>query len=73
MEGSLPWQETVNLTAQVSSIVFMIRMRFIIFDLGWSAQFCTYVLQALETKKIIGLWVASTSMVCYFDNVYIEI
>lgn len=30
---------------------------------GWSAKNCTSVLQSLQTKKIIGVWVADKSMV----------
>ena len=40
--------------------------------LGWSAKNCTYVLQSLETKKIIGVWVADKSMVQIDDLVFIS-
>lgn len=30
---------------------------------GWAAKHCTYVIQSLLTKKIIGIWVAEKSMV----------
>ena len=31
--------------------------------LGWAAKYCTYIVQSLQTKKIVGLWVADKSMV----------
>ena len=37
--------------------------------LGWAAKNCTYVLQSLQTKKIIGVWVADKSMV----NTYLSL
>ena len=30
---------------------------------GWSARFCTYVIQSLKNNKIIAVWVANKSMV----------
>ena len=30
---------------------------------GWTAQYCTYILQDLKDKRIVGLWVAHKSMV----------
>ena len=31
--------------------------------LGWTAKHCTYIVQSLQSKKIVGLWVAEKSMV----------
>ena len=30
---------------------------------GWGAKFCTYVLQSLKNRKIVGIWVANKSMI----------
>ena len=29
---------------------------------GWAAKYCTYIVQSLQSKKIVGLWVAEKSM-----------
>ena len=51
-----PWLELNNLSIYVTLLSsFMI--------LGYSAQFCTYSIQSLKTKKVLSLWVAEKSMV----------
>ena len=47
------------------------KMKTFYFDLflGWAAKYCTYIVQSLETKKIVGLWVADKSMVKIFEQI----
>ena len=63
MERRFVWQEMGSTTVQVFGNQFELLVSHKSIFSGWAAKNCTYIVQSLESKKIVGLWVADKSMV----------